>query len=1516
MLDVLEDRRLLSRTWFVAPGGLDTNTGTLVAPLQTIQAAAKLAQPGDTVLIRAGTYRETVTPANSGTAAAPITFAAYNNEPVVISGADPVAGWANFAGAVYKAGQGWDLGEGNNQVFVDGQMINEARWPNTSFDLSHPVYANAPAIMTTDASDGWLFPSTATITDPTLPGGANAWAGATIHIGNGVDWNVQTGTVLNSSAGQLTFGFEHATNYEDPTGGDHYYLTGSFQALDAPGEWYRDPNSGQLYLWAPAGDSPANHFIEAKHRTFAFELSGKSYINVQGLSIFAASIDTNASSSHVTINGITARYVSQAMMNPFPWDDHERAATTGIQLNGTSNVLENSVIAFSSGDGVYVGGSNNLVQNNQVHDVDYGGGDESAIELEGSNQQVLGNTLYNTGRDGIVATYSIAAQILNNTIHDCGLQTTDLGAIYIWGTNGAGTTIAGNTIYNMHAGGFGACGIYLDTGCSNYVVHDNAITGADTPIKVNGPDSNIQLYNNTTSGGSSWIIPPSTPASGTGGGVTDLGSLGGARSEAQAVNNAGQIVGASATGTSETAYIDSNGAMTNAGTLGGNYSIGYAINAAGQFVGGAYGPAGARQAYLDSAGVMTGLGTLPGDVGSFAFALNNTGSVVGESYNAGGVGRAFLWSGGTMSALPTLGGNVSAAFGVNDAGLIVGASTLAGNRNAHAFAYLNGAITGLGTLGGSSSYALAVNGAGTIVGESRLADDGAVHAFAYQNGAMKDLGSLPGLPNSVATAINANGDVVGYAYDASQLLTQGPTEHAFLYRNGVMYDLNGIYAATGWTLAAANGINDNGQIVGAGANPSGYGRPFSIQPITTPSGTATFLKTDTTTGGTWTGMYGADGYLIPGDATNLPSYASLSVSNAQQCVWAASASESRDLQTAPGASTRIASCDYSGASFTLDLNLTDGKAHPVSFYCLDWDRLGRSQTIQVSDAATGAVLDTRSVSNFGSGQWLTWTLSGHVRITFSNNPGSWNAVLGGVFFGPGSAASAPASAAFVKSDATTSGHWTGVYGADGYSVVSGQTNLPSYASLATPGAAVCTWATSTSDSRDLQVGPGSGSLVAACDYSSGSFTLDLNLTDGKSHQVALYLLDWDRLNRSETIQVRDAATGQLLDSRPAGGFGQGEYLAWDLSGHVTITIANNAGSWNAVLGGIFFDSAAVVPASTVTYAGADATTAGTWTGTYGGDGYSIPGAATSLPSYASLSVSNAQQCVWAPSASESRDLQTASGSSTRIASCDYSASSFTLDLNLTDGKPHPVSLYFLDWDRLGRSQTVQVADAATGTVLDTRSLSNFGNGQWLTWTLSGHVKITITNNPGSWNAVLGGVFFGTGSAASSSASATFLKADTTTQGTWSGVYGAQGYLAFQGPPTALPAYASLSLDPAEQNCTWASNQSDPRALRTAPGAPSGLAACLYSPSSFTLDLNLTDGQAHTVALYLLDWDRRGRSQTVQVSDATTGAVLDTRAASNFANGQWLVWSLKGHVKLTFSNAPGSWNAVASGIFFG
>tara|TARA_R110002096_G_scaffold168538_4_gene339386 strand:+ start:7350 stop:9932 length:2583 start_codon:yes stop_codon:yes gene_type:complete len=71
-----------------APGASDQNPGTAEKPLQTISAAAELAQPGDTVRVHAGTYREWVRPARGGTGDVPIVYEAAPGEAVFVKGSE------------------------------------------------------------------------------------------------------------------------------------------------------------------------------------------------------------------------------------------------------------------------------------------------------------------------------------------------------------------------------------------------------------------------------------------------------------------------------------------------------------------------------------------------------------------------------------------------------------------------------------------------------------------------------------------------------------------------------------------------------------------------------------------------------------------------------------------------------------------------------------------------------------------------------------------------------------------------------------------------------------------------------------------------------------------------------------------------------------------------------------------------------------------------------------------------------------------------------------------------------------------------------------------------------------------------------------------------------------------------------------------------------------------------------------------------------------------------------------
>src|SRR5262249_48370833 len=81
-----------------------------------------------------------------------------------------------------------------------------------------------------------------------------------------------------------------------------------------------------------------------------------------------------------------------------------------------------------------------------------------------------------------------------------------------------------------------------------------------------------------------------------------------------------------------------------------------------------------------------------------------------------------------------------------------------------------------------------------------------------------------------------------------------------------------------------------------------------------------------------------------------------------------------------------------------------------------------------------------------------------------------------------------------------------------------------------------------------------------------------------------------------------------------------------------------------------------------------------------------------------------------------------------------------------------------------------------------------------------------------------------------------------------------------------------------------------------------------------VDVNLTDGQAHQLALYLLDWDSGVRQERIDFLDAQSGAVLASQNASNFGGGAYLVFNASGHGRISVTCLAGA-NAVLSGPFF-
>jgi hypothetical protein len=295
-----------------------------------------------------------------------------------------------------------------------------------------------------------------------------------------------------------------------------------------------------------------------------------------------------------------------------------------------------------------------------------------------------------------------------------------------------------------------------------------------------------------------------------------------------------------------------------------------------------------------------------------------------------------------------------------------------------------------------------------------------------------------------------------------------------------------------------------------------------------------------------------------------------------------------------------------------------------------------------------------------------------------------------------------------------------------------------------------------------------------------------------------------------------------------------------------------------------------------------------------------------LPTYATASAS-APEWIWQQHTAHPSALQFPGSSSDRISACWYSGTQIGFDLSFTDAQMHRVSLYFVDASNSDRQQYVELIDRDTGVVLDSRSLTGFYSGIYLTWDMTGNVSIRVT--PATVNAVVSGIFFDKVPLAIP-ASAQFKSADTATRGNWRGVYGRNGYWMV-GAPAWLPTYASLKTSAPQW--IWQQQSASPYALQLPGSSTDRIFACWYSSTRVDLDFTVNDTVPHFVSIYFVDPSNSGRQQRIELIDRNTGSILDSRTLINFSSGVYLRWQLSGNVSVRLT--PITVNAVASGIFF-
>lgn len=472
--------------YYVAETGDDANSGTLASPFRTIQKAADMMTAGDKCYIREGVYRETVIPANSGSPDNPITFEACNNEKVVVSGGDTITNWTMHSGSIYKGDMDWDLG-GQNIVAVDGNLSNEARWPNAGSDLHTKSVLATVDSATNDPLNKY------TITDSELSSfPADYWNGGLIWCLNGPEYYASASTITDFGSSTLHFEPWARTNsWYYSKRGNKYYITRHLNALDTANEWYVDGANQKLYIWVQGGDNPSNHVVEAKKRTYTFDLRNRSYINIKGIDTILGSI-TTVGADNCTISDGVFKYIDQNLDTGKDAD----TLTKGIELGGTNNVIRDSEIAHTFGRGIKVSGTDNKVINCYIHDVSSEASNAGGIDVYGRRHLISHNTVYRLGRGSMRG--SIQDSIIQyNDFSYANMLTEDSGVLALGSMDYQNTQIHHNYVHDNVAN-FSDGGLYADCDTRNLIMYRNVVwNNSSVGLLLNTPNNFVLAYNNS-----------------------------------------------------------------------------------------------------------------------------------------------------------------------------------------------------------------------------------------------------------------------------------------------------------------------------------------------------------------------------------------------------------------------------------------------------------------------------------------------------------------------------------------------------------------------------------------------------------------------------------------------------------------------------------------------------------------------------------------------------------------------------------------------------------------------------------------------------------------------------------------------------------------------------------------------------------------------------------------------------------------------------------------------------------
>ncbi len=482
--------------YYVSQDGKDKNKGTLKRPFRTISKAASIMEAGDVCVIKEGVYRETIKPANSGTADKPIIFKSYEDDRVVIDATELVEEWTQHSDGIYKASMELERGLLSSTLFHNGDIFDIARWPNNSDDDrftfdGHKIKGGSASTFEVEGLPKVDFKE-----------GYFCYLGA--H--SGTSWSRR---VRSYEEGLITFDSVNIKKWpftpHNPTvfrnkNRGQLYLYGKLELLDQAKEWHYDEATKTIYAMFAGGKAPKAGSVNVGIRPTTIELN-TDYIHIDGLECFGGMVMIGG--NHCKVTNSKLQNCSQSLDGIEAISAQSGNAT--IVIKGNDITIENNLIEHGVVCGVLISagknGKNYKIHNNVIRYFNTLGIHANPIRSSSSYTTITNNTIYTCGRDGICTSGS-NTEIAYNDVYDCMRINNDGGVYYTVGNTGLRNSIIHHNYFHdsygpAYADGR-AAGVYLDNDSKGFDVYNNVVWNITwSALMINWYNTDINFFNNT-----------------------------------------------------------------------------------------------------------------------------------------------------------------------------------------------------------------------------------------------------------------------------------------------------------------------------------------------------------------------------------------------------------------------------------------------------------------------------------------------------------------------------------------------------------------------------------------------------------------------------------------------------------------------------------------------------------------------------------------------------------------------------------------------------------------------------------------------------------------------------------------------------------------------------------------------------------------------------------------------------------------------------------------------------------